>query len=101
MTTPTRDIVSLLALDFIGVSYKKAAAPLYSASDIKEMVRHSICLDYNSVTDITPDVRLTFYNAGHALGSAMVHLNIGNGLHNLLYTADMKYGSTRTVESAV
>jgi len=101
MTTPTRDIVSLLALDFIGVSYKKAAAPLYSASDIKEMVRHSICLDYNSVTDITPDVRLTFYNAGHALGSAMVHLNIGNGLHNLLYTSDMKYGSTRTVESAV
>lgn len=101
MTTPTRDIVSLLALDFIGVSFKKAAVPLYAASDIKEMVRHSICLDYNSVTDITPDVRLTFYNAGHALGSAMIHLNIGNGLHNLLYTADMKYGSSKTVEAAV
>ena len=101
MTTPTRDIVALLCLDFIGVSYKKAATPIFAASDIKEMVRHSICLDYNSVTDITPDIRLTFYNAGHALGSAMVHLNIGNGLHNLLYTADMKYGQTRTVESAI
>jgi len=101
MTTPTRDIAALLALDFIGVSYKKAAAPIFAASDIKEMVRHSICLDYNSVTDIAPDVRLTFYNAGHALGSAMVHLNIGNGLHNMLYTSDMKYGTTRTVESAV
>jgi hypothetical protein len=101
MTTPTRDIAALLALDYIGVSYKKAVAPLFSASDIKEMVRHSICLDYNSVTDVTPDVRLTFYNAGHALGSAMVHMNIGNGLHNILYTADMKYGSTRSVESAV
>jgi len=101
MTTPTRDIVSLLALDFIGVAYKKAAAPLFSLSDVKEMVRHSICLDYNEVTDIAPDVRLTFYNAGHALGSAMVHLNIGNGLHNLLYTGDMKYGSTRTLDAAV
>ena len=101
MTKPSRDIASLLALDFIGVAYKKATAPLFSSSDISEMVKHSICLDYNEVTDITPDVRLTFYNAGHALGSAMVHLNIGNGLHNLLYGADMKYGKTRLLDPAV
>lgn len=101
MTAPTRDIASLLALDFIGVAYKKAATPLFSSTDIKEMVKHSICLDYNEVTDITPDVRLTLYNSGHALGSAMVHLNIGNGLHNLVYSADMKYGRTRLLDSAV
>jgi predicted metal-dependent RNase len=65
------------------------------------MVKHSICLNYNEVTDITPDVRLTFYNSGHALGSAMVHLNIGNGLHNLLYTGDFKYGRSRLLEPAV
>ncbi len=100
MTSPTRDIVALLALDFIGVAYKKASLPLFSLEDIKEMVRHTICLDYNEVTDIAPDIRLTFYNAGHALGSAMTHLNIGNGLHNLLYSADMKYGSTKTLEPA-
>jgi KH/beta-lactamase-domain protein len=101
MTTPTRDIASLLALDFIGVAYKKATTPLFSSSDIKEMVKHSICLDYNEVTDITPDLRLTFYNAGHALGSAMIHLNIGNGLHNLLYSADMKYSKSRLLDAAV
>jgi len=100
MTQPTRDIASLLALDFIGVAYKKASSPLYSSTDIKEMVKHSICLDYNEVTDITPDIRLTFYNAGHALGSAMIHLNIGNGLHNLLYTADLKFGKTRLLDAA-
>lgn len=101
MTSPTRDIASLLALDFIGVAYKKATTPLFSSKDIKEMVKHSICLNYNEVTDITPDIRLTFYNAGHALGSAMVHLNIGNGLHNLLYTGDQKYGKTRLLDAAV
>jgi uncharacterized protein len=101
MTTPTRDIASLIALDFIGVAYKKAAAPLFSSKDIKEMVKHSICLDFNEVTDITPDVRLTFYNAGHALGSAMAHFNIGNGLHNLLYTGDMKFGKTRLLDAAI
>jgi hypothetical protein len=100
LTTPTRDIAALLALDLIGVAYKQAALPLFSQTDVKEMVRHSICLDYGEVTDIAPDVRLTFYNAGHALGSAMVHLNIGNGLHNLLYTGDMKYGATKALEAA-
>ena len=101
MTAPTRDIAALLALDYIGVSYKKAVQPIYSSADIKEMVKHSICLDYGAVTDITPDVRLTFYNAGHALGSAMIHLNIGNGLHNMLYTGDMKFGLTRALEKAI
>ncbi len=100
MTAPTRDIASLLALDFIGVAYKKAEAPLFKIIDIKNMVKHSIEVNYNEVTDITPDVRLTFYNAGHGLGSAMVHLNIGNGLHNLLYTGDLKYIKTRVLEQA-
>ena len=101
MTPPTRDIAALLALDFIGVAYKQAAQPLFNSTDIKEMVKHSICLNYNEVTDVTPDIRLTFYNSGHALGGAMVHLNIGNGLHNLLYTGDFKYGKSRLLDPAV
>jgi KH/beta-lactamase-domain protein len=101
MTAPTRDIAALLALDFIGVAYKKASAPLFGAADVKMMVKHSIDLNYNEVTDITPDVRLTLYNAGHALGSSMIHLNIGNGLHNLLYTADFKFIKQRALDPAM
>ncbi|MBU2052822.1 MAG: beta-CASP ribonuclease aCPSF1 [Nanoarchaeota archaeon] len=101
MTYPSRDIAALMSLDFIGVAYKQAAKPLFDSKDIKEMVKHSICLNYNEVTDVTPDVRLTFYNAGHALGSAMTHLNIGNGAHNLLYTGDFKYGRSRLLDPAV
>lgn len=89
-TAPTRDVISLLTLDFIGVAFKQAKKALYAAADIREMVKHTICLDYGEVTDITPDIRLTFYNAGHILGSSMVHLHIGNGLHNLLYSLDGK-----------
>lgn len=101
MTPPSRDIAALLALDFIGVAYKQAEKPLFSSTDIKEMVKHSICLNFNEVTDVTPDVRLTFYNAGHVLGSALVHLNIGNGAHNLLYTGDYKYVKTRLLDQAI
>jgi len=101
MTAPTRDISALLALDFIGVAYKQAAAPLFSSTDIKEMVKHTICLDYNEVTDIAPDMRITFYNAGHALGSALTHINVGNGAHNLVYTGDFKFDRTRLLDRAI
>ncbi|MFA5856137.1 MAG: beta-CASP ribonuclease aCPSF1 [Candidatus Pacearchaeota archaeon] len=101
MTAPTRDLSALLALDFIGVAYKQAAAPLYSSTDIKEMVKHTVCLDYNEVTDIAPDIRITLYNAGHALGSSIVHINVGNGAHNLVYSGDFKYDRTRLLDRAI
>ncbi|MFH0711972.1 MAG: beta-CASP ribonuclease aCPSF1 [archaeon] len=100
MTAPTRDIAALMALDFIGVAYKQAAAPLFKSSDIRNMVKHSVTLNYQEVTDITPDVRITLYNAGHTLGSAMIHFNIGNGLHNYLYSGDIKFGKSRSLEAA-
>ncbi len=101
MTSPTVDLAALLCLDFIGVAYKQAATPLYTSKDIKEMVKHTVVLNFNEVTDIAPDIRITFYNSGHALGSAMVHFNIGNGLHNFLYSADYKYARTRLLDPAV
>ena len=97
-TEPCRDISSLLALDLIAVAFKQAKKAIYTATDIKEMVKHTICLEYGEVNDITPDLRLTFFPAGHTLGSAIVHLNIGNGLHNLLYTGDFKLLKTRLLE---
>lgn len=100
MTTPTRDVSALMALDFIGVAYKQAATPLFKSTDVRDMVKHSITLNYQEVTDITPDIRITFYNAGHTLGSAMIHFNIGNGMHNYIYSGDMKFGKTRVLDAA-
>lgn len=100
-TEPTREISALLALDYIGIAQKESIKPLYSSTDIKTMVKHTICLNYEEVADITPDIRLTLYNAGHTLGSAMAHLHIGNGLHNLLYTGDMNYETSNLLAAAV
>jgi hypothetical protein len=99
-TAPTRDVMSLLTLDYVKLMTAENRDPLYSTDDIKEMVKHVIPLEFEEVTDVTPDVRITLYPAGHILGSAMVHLNIGNGLHNLLYTGDMKFGRTPLLEPA-
>ncbi len=89
-TAPTRDVMALLQLDYIKVSHAQAKNAIYSAEDIKQVVKNTIVLDYNEVTDITPDIRITLYNAGHILGSSMIHLHIGEGWHNVLYTGDFK-----------
>lgn len=100
-TAPTRDMMALLQLDFIKIQRDEGKDPIYNSDDVREMVKHTITLEYDEVTDVTPDVRITLYNAGHILGSAMVHLHIGNGLHNLLYSADTKFAKTSLLSPAV
>jgi uncharacterized protein len=100
-TAPTRDVMALLGLDYIGIAQKELKKSLFTTIDVKNMVKHTICLNYEEVFDITPDVRLTLYNAGHALGSSMVHLHIGNGLHNLLITGDLNYETSNLLAAAV
>ncbi len=97
-TMPTRDIMALLQLDMIKIAHSEGKDSLYSTDEIRQMVLHTICLEYDEVTDITPDVRLTLYNAGHMLGSSIAHFNIGNGLHNFAYTGDLKYAHTNVLE---
>ncbi len=99
-TLPTRDVMALLQLDCVKIMRSQGKDPLYTSEEIRQMVLHTICLDYDEVTDITPDVRLTFYNAGHILGSSIAHFNIGNGLHNFAYCGDLKYARTNLLEAA-
>ncbi|MFH1133700.1 MAG: beta-CASP ribonuclease aCPSF1 [Nanoarchaeota archaeon] len=99
-TAPTRDVMALLQLDMIKIARHEGKEPLFSSDEVREMVKHTITLDYNEVSDVTPDIRITLYNAGHIIGSAMVHIHVGNGLHNLVYTGDMKYGQTELLEPA-
>jgi predicted metal-dependent RNase len=75
--------------------------PEYTSREIKEVIKNSITLDYDEVTDITADVRLTLHNAGHVLGSSLVHLNIGEGFHNFLYSGDFKYLRTKLLEPSL
>jgi hypothetical protein len=100
-TEPCRDIMTLLQLDYIDVAQRSGRKPEYTSREIKDVVKNSISLDYDEVTDITPDVRLTLHDAGHVLGSALIHLNIGEGYHNLLYTGDFKFAKSKILEPAI
>ena len=90
-TPPTRDLMSLNQLDYIKVSFGEGKKAPYDSSHVREVVAHCIPLKYGETTDIAPDIRLTFQNAGHILGSSVCHFHIGDGLYNIAFTGDMKY----------
>ncbi len=96
-TEPTILLMGILQQDYIRRAGKSA---LYSDKDVEKAVVHAVPLTHGIVTDISPDVKLVLSNSGHILGSASAHLHIGNGDHNLVYTGDMKFGKTVTLENA-
>ncbi len=99
-TLPTRDVMVLLQLDTIKIQASENKPPLYTTEEIKEMVKNTITLEWGEVFDITPDVRVTLYPAGHMLGASEVHLHIGNGLHNLVYSGDIKLHKSNLLDGA-
>jgi len=93
-TPPTRDLMALLQLDNIKLGFGESKKVPYEAQHVRKEILHTIALKYNETTDISPDVRLTFHNAGHILGSAIAHFHIGDGLHNVAFSGDTKYEKT-------
>jgi KH/beta-lactamase-domain protein len=100
-SAPTSSLMTLLQLDYLDVLNKQGIRPPYDQKDVRDTVLHTVSLRYGAVTDIAPDVRLTLHNSGHILGASLIHLHIGEGLHNLVYTGDYKYGQTMLLEPAV
>ena len=95
-TEPTFPIMISILQDYVS----RSKQPLYSTRDIENLISHVIPLNFGAVTDISPDVRITFSNSGHMIGSASTHLHIGNGDYNIVYTGDLKFGRLNTVDNA-
>lgn len=100
-TPPTRDLAAMLQLDYLEVVNKEGKNIPYSSNEVKEYIKHSIVLNYGCVTDIAPDIKLTFHNAGHILGSGIAHFHVGDGLYNVAFTGDLHYGKSRLFNAAV
>lgn len=99
-TPPTRDLSAMLQLDYLDVVCKEDRKIPYSSNEVKSYIRHSITLNYGSVTDIAPDIKLTFHNAGHILGSAIAHFHVGDGLYNIAFTGDFNFSKSRLFNPA-
>jgi predicted metal-dependent RNase len=92
--------MTMLQLDYLDVAAKQGITPFYDQKDVRNVVLHTLPVRFGVVTDIAPDIRLTLHNSGHILGAAMIHLHIGEGLHNIVYTGDYKFARTTLLEAA-
>jgi len=99
-SAPTSSLMTLLQLDYLDVLGKQGSMAPYDQKDVRDVVLHTIPIRFGVVTDIAPDIRLTLHNAGHILGSSVVHLHVGEGLHNIVYTGDYKYAKSMLLEPA-
>ncbi len=100
LTAPTRDLMVLMCMDFLEISQREGKSAPYTTKGIKEAVKRCIILDWGQVSDITPDIRLTLLNDGHILGGSLIHLHIADGLHNILYSSDIKFDRTALFDPA-
>ncbi|MET1159694.1 MAG: beta-CASP ribonuclease aCPSF1 [Thermoprotei archaeon] len=100
VTKPTRELMVIMLKDLLDVSKREGRYIPFSEKDVVKMLLHTIPLGYEEVTDVAPDVKITMYNAGHILGSAIVHIHVGTGLHNIVYTGDFKYANTKLLDKA-
>ncbi len=94
-TPPTRDLAVLLLLDYLEVGEREDKQAPFTHREIRAFVQHCFPLEWGEITDISPDLKLALYNAGHILGSSLVHLHFGEGLHNVVYTGDLKFDRTK------
>jgi metallo-beta-lactamase family protein len=86
-TPPTRDLLHVMLADSAKIQEEDAAhiniarnyaepwvQPLYTHPDVEKTFHQVVQLPYGKETDATKSVRFRFIEAGHILGSAMVHL---------------------------
>lgn len=99
-TPPSRDLAALMLFDYIKLVQRSGGTPLYDEKDVRKMLMHMITRDYGEVTNVTDEIKLTYHNAGHILGSSTLHLHIGEGMYNIVHSGDLKYGFTKLYDMA-
>ncbi len=81
-TPATRNLCAIMLMDSAHIQERDArwlskrnetfVPPLYSQEDAQEIMRHFMTVDYDMPFDAAPGMTVTFKDAGHILGSAMV-----------------------------
>ncbi|MBI5239851.1 MAG: MBL fold metallo-hydrolase [Elusimicrobia bacterium] len=66
-------------------------SPLYDEQDVERCLSHLRTHDFGSPFAAAPGVSVSFHNAGHVLGSAMVQLDVPvrGGKRRILFTGDL------------
>ncbi|MFO0876002.1 MAG: MBL fold metallo-hydrolase [Gemmataceae bacterium] len=102
-THATRDLLAIMLNDSARIQQEDAdylnrkrsrgeprIEPLYEARDVTRVLRACQSVPYDRPVEVLPGVRATFLEAGHLLGSAMIHLEIdGTPVRKITFTGDL------------
>ena len=105
MTIATYDLISVMLTDAAHIELKdiewenkqrlragkSLIEPIYTQEDVEQTLQQCVPIRYTEETAICPDVRLTYHEAGHILGSAVVELKIQkkNTSRTLVFSGDL------------
>jgi metallo-beta-lactamase family protein len=70
-----------------GVRDLDPVEPLYDLDDVERALEHFVALSYHEARAIAPGATLTFFDAGHVLGSAVSALDVD--ARRLVFTGDL------------
>jgi metallo-beta-lactamase family protein len=103
-TPATRDLIAVMLTDSARIQQEDAdylnrkrkrgdakVRPLYEQRDVLRVLRACQSVPYDRTLDLGRGIEVSFHDAGHLLGSAMVHLNVEkNGRRaSLTFTGDI------------
>jgi metallo-beta-lactamase family protein len=100
-THATRDLCAVMLLDSASIQERDAkwlsrrqqtfVPPMYAEEDVREIIRHFVSLPYEMPFDVAPGVEVTFHDAGHVLGSAMVDVKYreNGSAKRFIYSGDI------------
>ena len=103
-TPATRDLMAVMLADSAKIqeedafhlnkhrpSGEPAIEPLYDFRDVRRTMQLARSVPYHALTDVGKGIKVRFDDAGHLLGSAMVHvsLDVGNGERSITFTGDL------------
>jgi metallo-beta-lactamase family protein len=106
-TSATRDLCSIMLRDSAKIQESDVAylnkkrrrdnlpplEPIYTMADALASLKQFIGINYERPYQVAPGITLTFYDAGHVLGSALVVLDIADAGHGrparVVFTGDL------------
>lgn len=91
MTPPTRDLTELSLLDSAKIAKEDKSQILYTTADVLNLVKQFVTVEYHKEIHIG-DFVITFYDAGHILGSASLEIidkNPSSDIRKIIFSADI------------
>ena len=103
-TPATRDLCAIMLEDSAGIQEsdherevrharegQRVSPPLYTVKDVWPAMQQFVTVPYGEEREVVPGVRLTFTDAGHILGSAVVNLVVNDGTQErrILFSGDV------------